>query len=276
VDLANGVYAAERWNPATNQWTTLAAQRQTRQYHSTATLLPDGRVVSAGGGICGTCDQVGYLAKDAEVFSPPYLFDASGAPAQRPTITSAPATIATGSTFSVATPNASSIRKVALVRLGSSTHSTEMEQRYLPLSFTAGTGALTVAAPLSPNTAPPGPYMLFVLDANGVPSVASMVSVSAATNSAPKVDITAPQSGTETTRRNGVALGASASDADGTITRVEFFRDNGAVKLGEDTSAPYTWSWKNPPTGSHALVARATDDRGAVGTSAAVTVTVRR
>ncbi len=57
VDLNNGVYAAERWNPATGTWTTLAAESVTRQYHSTALLLPDGRVLSSGGGICGTCDR---------------------------------------------------------------------------------------------------------------------------------------------------------------------------------------------------------------------------
>ena len=65
VNMSSGVYNAERWNPATGQWTTLAAQAVTRQYHSTALLLPDGRVLSSGGGICGTCDQVGYLAKNA-------------------------------------------------------------------------------------------------------------------------------------------------------------------------------------------------------------------
>ena len=92
VDLNNGVYPAELWNPATGTWQTLAAMQVTRQYHSTALLLPDGRVLSAGGGICGTCDSVGYLAKNAEVFSPPYLFkkDGSGELAPRPQISSAP------------------------------------------------------------------------------------------------------------------------------------------------------------------------------------------
>ena len=65
VDLNNGVYPAEQWNPATGQWKTLAPMQVTRQYHSTALLLPDGRVLSSGGGICGTCDAVGYLAKNA-------------------------------------------------------------------------------------------------------------------------------------------------------------------------------------------------------------------
>jgi Galactose oxidase-like, Early set domain/Bacterial Ig-like domain/Kelch motif len=175
VDLNNGVYPAELWNPATGTWRTLAAMRVTRQYHSTALLLPDARVLSAGGGICGTCDAVGYLGKNAEVFSPPYLFKKSGGLAPRPQISSAPDRVTYQAPFAISTPNAASIRKVALVRLGAVTHSVNMEQRYVPLSFTAGTGTLTATAPANPNIAPPGVYMLFVIDENGVPSVARMV-----------------------------------------------------------------------------------------------------
>src|SRR5678816_377041 len=104
IDMNGGVYNAERWDPASGQWTTLAAQAVTRQYHSTALLLPDGRVLSAGGGICGTCDQVGYLAKNAEVFTPPYLFqkDGSGQLAPRPTISSAPSSAGYGSQIQIA------------------------------------------------------------------------------------------------------------------------------------------------------------------------------
>src|SRR5215211_8955418 len=93
VDLNNGVYPAELWSPVTGQWRTLAAMQITRQYHSTALLLADGRVLSSGGGICGTCDSVGYLAKNAQVFTPPYLFktDGSGQLADRPVIDAAPA-----------------------------------------------------------------------------------------------------------------------------------------------------------------------------------------
>ena len=149
----------------------------TRQYHSTALLLPDGRVLSSGGGICGTCDQVGYLAKNAEVFTPPYLFkkDGSGQLAPRPQITGAPATVSHGTSFQITTPNAASIRKVGLIRLGSQTHSVEMEQRYVPLSFTAGAGTLTATVPANMNTAVPGVYMLFIVDSAGVPSVSRMV-----------------------------------------------------------------------------------------------------
>ena len=154
----------------------------TRQYHSTALLLPDGRVLSAGGGICGTCDSVGYLAKNAEVFSPPYLFkkDGSGELAPRPQITSAPDEVTYNAPFAISTPDAASISKVALVRLGAVTHSVNMEQRYVPLSFTAGSGAVNATAPANANVAPPGVYMLFVIDADGVPSVAKMVRVGSA------------------------------------------------------------------------------------------------
>ena len=107
----------------------------TRQYHSSALLLPDGRVLSAGGGICGDCTRVGYLAKNAEIFTPPYLFkdDGSGELAPRPEITSAPGVVSYGNSFSVGTPQAGSIDKLAMMRLGAVTHSVNMEQRYVPL-----------------------------------------------------------------------------------------------------------------------------------------------
>ena len=179
VDLDHGVYPAELWDPATGRWKTLAAMQVTRQYHSTALLLPDGRVLSAGGGVCLVCDSVGYLAKNAEVFSPPYLFkkDGSGELAPRPEITSGPDEMTYGARYSVSTPNPSSIRKVAMVRLGAVTHSVNMEQRYVPLEFTADDGGISATAPRNANIAPPGIYMLFLIDANGVPSVAKMVRV---------------------------------------------------------------------------------------------------
>jgi hypothetical protein len=179
VDLDHGVYPAELWDPATGQWQTLASMQVTRQYHSTALLLPDGRVLSGGGGVCGTCDEVGYLAKNAEVFSPPYLFkkDGSNELAPRPQITSGADDTTYGAPFAVSVPNAASIGKVALVRLGAVTHSVNMEQRYVPLSFTANGGTINATAPANANVAPPGIYMLFVVDANGVPSVARMMRV---------------------------------------------------------------------------------------------------
>jgi hypothetical protein len=271
VDLNAGVYAAELWNPATGQWKTLSAMQVTRQYHSTALLLPDGRVLSSGGGICGTCDQVGYLAKNAEIFSPPYLFQSDGTLAPRPTIDSAPTSTTYGAQFGVGTGSPASIRKVALVRLGAVTHSDNMEQRYVPLTFTAGTTTLTATAPANSNIAPPGIYMLFLVDANGVPSVARMVSLTG--NSPPVVALTQPANGASFAAPATVSLAASASDPDGSIAKVEFF--NGATKLGEDTTAPYSLSWSGVGAGTYTLTARATDDVGFTTTSAAATITVK-
>ena len=270
VDLNAGVYPAERWNPATGQWSTLAAMQITRQYHSTALLLPDGRVLSSGGGICGTCDQVGYLAKNAEIFSPPYLYAPDGTLAPRPAIDSAPEATTYGAQFSVATADPASIRKVALVRLGAVTHSDNMEQRYIPLAVTPGTSSLTATAPANANIAPPGIYMLFLVDANGVPSVARMVSLNG--NSPPTVTLTQPASGATFTAPATVNLAANAADSDGSITKVEFF--TGATRLGEDTTAPYSFTWSGVTAGTYTVTARATDQLGFTTTSAPVTITV--
>jgi Domain of unknown function (DUF1929)/Bacterial Ig domain len=282
VDMNGGVYNAERWDPGTGQWTTLAAQAVTRQYHSTALLLPDGRVLSSGGGICGTCDQVGYLAKNAEVFTPPYLFkkDGSGQLAPRPVITGAPGTVSHGTSFQITTPDAASIRKVGLVRLGSQTHSVEMEQRYVPLSFTAGNGTLTASVPANMHTAVPGVYMLFIVDSTGVPSVASMVALDSAAppppppppNQSPSVSLTS--NGTSFTSPAKISLTATAADPDGTVARIEFF--NGATRLGEDTTAPYTTQWNVGAAGTYTVTARATDNAGATATSSPVTITVTK
>ena len=177
VDLNHAVTAAERWDPATGRWTVLASAARIRQYHSTAALLPDGRVMTGGGGICARCRTVGYLEKNIEYYSPPYLFkkDGSGQLAARPVITSAPA--ATSARFTVSTPQAASIRKVALVGLGDATHGVDQGQRYVPLTFTAAGTDLTVIGPPSGGAAPPGYYMLFIVDDAGVPSVAKMVQV---------------------------------------------------------------------------------------------------
>jgi hypothetical protein len=276
VDLNAGVYNAEQWSPATGQWTTLAAMQVTRQYHSTALLLPDGRVLSAGGGICGTCDTVGYLAKNAEIFSPPYLFakDGSGQPAARPTISSAPTSLTYAASFDVSTPDAANIAKVALVRLGAVTHSNNMEQRYVPLQFTAGTGVLHVTAPATTAIAPPGPYMLFILDRTGVPSVAKMMSLPIPpADQAPSVQITSPVNGATYAFKSAITIQATATD-DVAVAKVEFFQ--GGTKLGEDTTAPYSYTWNGAGPGTYSLTARATDSAGQTKTSSAVSITVRK
>jgi hypothetical protein len=148
-----------------------------RTYHSAALLLPDGRVLSSGSGEGG---GVSYENSQltAQVFSPPYLFNADGTPATRPVITSAPPGISYGASFTVETPDAASVTRGTLIRLSSVTHAFNQSQLIYPLTFSA-TGATSVRAegPAGGNLAPPGPYMLFLLGAQGVPSVAKMVMV---------------------------------------------------------------------------------------------------
>ncbi len=159
------VFAAERWDPATGTWTTLASAAIDRVYHSTATLLADGRVLSAG----GTTKE-----KRAELFSPPYL---SAGP--RPVIMTAPATALYGSTIPIDTLDAASVAKVTLLRPGAATHTYDQAQRFISLSFTTGPGTITADAPASGSLAPPGYYMLFLISNTGVPSVASYIRVGA-------------------------------------------------------------------------------------------------
>ncbi|MGH7526487.1 MAG: Ig-like domain-containing protein, partial [Gemmatimonadales bacterium] len=161
---ALAVHAAELWNPATGSWTTLASSAPLlRGYHSTSLLLPDGRVLHTGGGDgAGTPDNRNY-----ELYSPPYLFRGP-----RPIVTGAtPDAVAYGQTLSVETPDGASIAKVTFIRIGSVTHAFDQAGRLVPLSFSQVTGGLSVSLPSSRTTAPPGPYMLFLVNGNGVPSV---------------------------------------------------------------------------------------------------------
>jgi hypothetical protein len=158
------VYKTELWNPATGTWTTMSPITVYRGYHSTALLLPDGRVLSGGGNFGGA---------SVEIYSPPYLFKGT-----RPTIDSAPSQIAYGSTFSIGSAAASSINKVHLIRLSAVTHSFNQEQRIARLQFTLGSGVVNAVAPANANLAPPGYYMLFIVNSTGVPSVAKIVQLS--------------------------------------------------------------------------------------------------
>jgi hypothetical protein len=92
-------------------------------------------------------------------------------------------------------------------------------------------------------------------------------------NVPPTVTITSPKNNATVYRLLGTTIKANASDADGTITRVEFYA--GSTLLGTDTSAPYSFFWKPTSTGNHTLTAKAYDDDGAVTTSAPVPVRVR-
>jgi hypothetical protein len=172
-DATKAMLEAEVWDPASEAWSTMAAMKYPRIYHSTAVLLLDGRVLVGGGGRPAPTGQPNRY--DVEIYSPPYLFQT---PASRPQITSAPPTVSYGQTFSVATPDAASITKVTWIRLSSVTHAFNQNQRINHLSFAMGqNNTLTITVPSDSNLALPGHYMLFIVNSLGVPSVAKIIQI---------------------------------------------------------------------------------------------------
>ncbi len=169
---AGAVLPAEIWNPDTGQWRVVASLTVPRPYHSAAALLEDGRVLSTGGGLCGPCG-VNHL--DGQIYSPPYMFDANGAPATPPTLYPAtvPDTIRPATTLRVrASPDTTAFR---LIRLQSTTHGIQTDSRSMPLSITrkttsGSTTTYTLQTPQSANIMVPGNYWLFAVNANGTPS----------------------------------------------------------------------------------------------------------
>jgi galactose oxidase len=165
-DETKAVHPAELWSPATGAWTTLASNSSVRAYHSTSILLPDGRVLNAGSGDGGDVTP----QYNAELFSPPYLFAG-----MRPTITSAPTSMGYAHTYFVGKTDTTTVRSVVLIRLGAATHAFDENQRRVPVGFVRASGGLTLTSPSVRNIAPPGHYMLFLVSAAGVPSIARIV-----------------------------------------------------------------------------------------------------
>jgi hypothetical protein len=171
INTADAAKTAELWDPKNpTQWTTLAANSKMRVYHSVSLLLPDGTVLhgASGNALAGT--SIVPDEHNHEIFSPPYLFKGA-----RPTITSAPVSVSYGQSFSVATPNAAQITDVRWIHIGSVTHAFDAGQRANTLVFSGTATGVNVTVPASPNLAPPGHYLLFILNRNGVPSVAKFV-----------------------------------------------------------------------------------------------------
>lgn len=156
------VLAAEVYDPQANDWSVLASESVARLYHSLALLLPDGRVLVGGS------NPTGHFETQLEIFSPPYLFRGP-----RPVISEAPTEIGYGDRLRISTSQATDIKWVSLIRPSAVTHSTDTEQRVVAVPFKLkGSGDLALTIPSEPNIAPPGWYMMFVTNSDGVPSVA--------------------------------------------------------------------------------------------------------
>jgi galactose oxidase len=182
-----GVLYSELFDPATKSWKTLAPQAVPRNYHGVSILLADGRVFSGGGGLCyvgnigrssANCNKLVDHA-DGQVFSPPYLFNADGSEATRPSIAMISSTsVKVGGRLTVTMDGSAKNLKYSLIRIGSVTHSVNSDQRRIPLTkITSSDTCATLTLPDDSGILIPGSYYLFVINAQGVPSIARTVQV---------------------------------------------------------------------------------------------------
>jgi len=230
-DERRAVLPAELWDPETERWSIADGLALPRTYQSTALLLPDGRVMAAGG---GQGAAAGSSLNNAEIFSPPYLFKGP-----RPTIADAPPVAYYGDSIFLRTNDATSIAKVSLIRLGAVSHAFDQNQRFAELSFSLAPGGLTLGMPSNSNLLPPGDYMLFILNGQGVPSVAHMIKIVEQS-----IEFTAASYEAEenagTVQINVVRRGNPVGEVS-----VKFAITNGTATAGSDYSATdvsVTWS----------------------------------
>lgn len=168
-------FIPELFDPATNTFTQLAPAAIPRNYHSTAILMPDATVINGGGGLCGNCATNHY---DAQIFNPPYLYNAAGGLATRPVISSVSvASIRVGGTFTATTDSPVS-KGFSLIRMGSTTHTVNTDQRRIALTPQATNGnTYTLVVPSDPGVAMPGYWFLFAINSAGVPSVSQKLQI---------------------------------------------------------------------------------------------------
>ena len=206
----------------------------------------------------------------SEIYYPPYLFDPAGNVATRPSILAAPDDVSIGQNFTVGV-GAAAIQRVTLVRTGSVTHSVNMDQRFLELPFTSSAGTLFVQAPTTPNSAPPGYYILFVINSAGVPSIGKIVrmNIQGLDSIAPVVTITGPTTAaTFDAPQSLLTLSGTASD-NAAVTAVTWTNS-----LGGQGAATGTSTWTSNVqlfVGTNVLTVTATD---AAGNSSTDTLTV--
>jgi len=259
-DSASASLNADLYDPTTNTFSSAGTNAMPRLYHSGSLLLPDATVVLMGGN-----PTRGTYEGRIEIYSPAYLFQSDGSAAARPTITGVSSiTLDYGNTFQVQTPDAASIAKVVLVRPGSSTHAFDMEQRLVELDFTQGSGVLNVTAPPHGNVAPPGYYMLFVLNSAGVPSVATFVQI--------RTDTTAPGAPPNlvaTANNTVVTLTWQAASDNVGVSKYRIERCTGSgcstfAEIATTTSLSYV-NGGLAPTTSYTYRVRATDVGGNLG-----------
>ncbi len=229
---------AEIWDPSTGTWTLGASGQTARLYHSMALLLPDASVLVGGGGAPGPLKNL-----NAEIYFPPYLYTPSGELAVRPSIDSAPEALDIGQNFTLAV-TASSVSRVTLVKTGAVTHSFNMDQRFLELTFTAAEdGTLSVLAPTRASDATPGYYLLFVIDGTGVPSVGRIVKINIQSDTQPPSQPTI-LAVTTTNGKPTISWGSSIDDIG--VAGYIIYRSADGLTLGAEVGRTLNLAWTDP------------------------------
>jgi hypothetical protein len=251
----NPVLAPEMFDPVTETWQTLPASTIPRYYHSVGLLLPDGRVWIAGGTRVSSTFE-----SRSEFFSPSYTT------ATRPTISGTPTVGVYGGTITIPTPSPTTITEVSLLRLMNTTHHYDPNQRLVWLQIQSReTSSITVGAPINANLAPPGYYMVHVLD-NGIPSIGSIIRIPGTSTAPPTGDttlptlaITSPANGS-THPAGTVAVSGTASDNVG-VSDVRVSVDSGAYQTATTTNNWSNWTinLSITTTGAHRITANARD-----------------
>lgn len=254
-DGSTASFNTDFYDPATNTFSTGAANQFPRLYHSNSLLLPDATVLVVGGN-----PARGIYEQHDEIFSPPYLFNPDGSAAARPAIAGViPAALAYGGGFQLQTPDAANISSVVLMRPGASTHAFDMDQRLVGLTFTVGNGVLNVTAPPNGNVAPPGYYMLFILNSTGTPSAARFVTLSASADTPPTATITSPANNVTINPGQPVFFSGSGSDTNGSITAYSWTFPGGNPS-SSPLATPGDVTYSTP--GSYAASLTVTDSAG--------------
>lgn len=172
-ELSSATYHVELFDPRTLTWTQGPSAQRPRLYHSISMLLPDGSLLTGGGGAPGPLRNT-----NVEIYYPPYLFDAQGVPKARPILSAAPAVLEPSAAFALRSPGAARISRLTLVATGSVTHSYDSNQRFMELPFYRdGEDGLRAQLPVNRFETPPGYYMLFAFDDAGTPSMARMIRI---------------------------------------------------------------------------------------------------
>jgi Domain of unknown function (DUF1929)/Bacterial Ig domain len=272
---------AEIFDPVAKSWTVVNGMNVPKIYHCTGILLLDGRVWLAGSQYSKSNWEL-----RSEFYVPSYYN------AARPTISSDPTVGGYGGTINIPTSDAADIQKVSLIALSTFTHGFNSQMRFIWLQIQSkGSSSVTVSAPVNAKIAPPGYYMIHVLNSSGVPSIAKVIKIPGTASpppgdtTPPTIGISSPSDGaTISGPSSGVTVAVTGTASDGSggsgIQKVEVKVGSNPFKLATATGPGgsgdwSTWSASDVVTssGNTTILARATDNAGNIKDST-ITVTV--